>query len=52
MNKNKSDKCPVCGTVENWSHVIRCPRLNEQNKKFMQNIKSELIKIENNENMR
>ena len=52
MNKNKCAKCPVCGIDENWSHVIRCPRLKEKNMKLIETLSNELNKLENRENVR
>ena len=40
MSKSKSDKFPVCGNIEDWSHMIRFPLLKEKSEKFMRNMKN------------
>lgn len=52
MNKNKNDLCPACGSIEDWSHVIKYPRLKEKNTKLVERLNTELEKIENKENVR
>lgn len=52
MNKNKNDLCPACGSEEDWSHVIKCPRLKEKNTKLVERLNTELEKLENKEKVR
>ena len=35
MNKNKNDLCPACESKEDWSHVIKCPRLKEKTQNWL-----------------
>ena len=45
INPLVTDKCDACGALEDWTHILTC-RINcEKNKKFLNDLKQQLLKF-------
>ena len=43
------DKCPRCGRVEDWKHVILCESIDDMKSKYVKELKSKMMKLAKHE---